>query len=306
MNVLITGGAGFIGQHLIKRLVDLKHQVTVIDNLFVKPQTLLPKSIDLIKLPIESPQLTSTIKKINPDIIYHLAAANSVLSPIDDTLTSNIIGTYNLLNAAKNTKIKQFIFTSSGAVYGEIEKLPISENHVTLPTSAYGISKLTSELHLKLFKKHFNTSILRFANVYGPGQNSSSEGGVVAIFINKILSGQKPIIFGTGQQTRDFVYVSDVVEALELSLNHPQSFTINIGSNKKTSVSDLYNAITKLTKLTPGFTQKPARPQEVQDSLFDIKLSKEILNWQPQTSLESGLTQTIKYFSKRLNLPEAI
>ena len=296
--VLVTGGAGFIGQHLIKRLVDLNHQVTIIDDLSVTPAIKLPDSVKLIKLSIQSPKIASVLKTINPETIFHLAAANSVLSPASHTLNSNVIGTYNLLNAVQSLKVKQFIFTSSGAVYGETSKLPITEDHPTKPTSAYGVSKLTSELHLNLFKNQFKTSILRFANVYGPGQNASSEGGVVAIFIKKILQNQKPIIYGTGKQTRDFVYVADIVDALISSLNKPQSFTLNLGSNQKTSILDLYKLLTKLLKKDIGFIKSPARPQEVDHSLFDITKAQQMLNWQPSTSLEKGLLKTINHFKQ--------
>ena len=295
-NILVTGGAGFIGQHLVKKLVDLEHQVTVIDNLSVGQKNTLPKSVKFIFSSIEDSQLETHVKTINPEIIFHLAAENSVLSPADKTLTSNVIGTYNLLNIAKNLSVNQFIFSSSGAVYGATKDLPILETHLTKPSSPYGISKLTSELHLALFQDRFKTSIFRFANVYGPGQNSSSEGGVVAIFIKKLLNHEKPTIYGTGQQTRDFVYVADVVDALILSLNKPQSFTLNLGSNQKTSIIDLYQLISKLLKKDVGFIKSPARPQEVDHSLFDITKAKKMLNWQPNTSLEDGLRKTIKYF----------
>ncbi len=295
-NILVTGGAGFIGNHLVKKLSDLNHQVTVLDNLTVGSKNLLPSSVKLINLSIQDLKLESILKTINPKVIFHLAAENSVLSPENKTLTSNVIGTYNLLNAAANLSVKQFIFSSSGAVYGEIDQLPITENHPTKPTSAYGISKLTSELHHALFQDQFKTSIYRFANVYGPGQNSTNEGGVVAIFIKKLLNNKKPFIYGDGKQTRDFVYVDDVVNALIKSLIKPQSYTINIGSNQKTSVLGLYKLISKLMKKNVAFIKKPARPQEVANSLFDIKLAKKMIDWQPSTSLEKGLKRTINHF----------
>ncbi|MBU1084885.1 MAG: NAD-dependent epimerase/dehydratase family protein [Candidatus Beckwithbacteria bacterium] len=291
--VLVTGGTGFIGQHLVNRLVSLNHQVSIIDDLSASKKNNLSKKVKFIKFKIQDPKLNNLIKSIKPEVIFHLAAENSVSSLASKTLTSNVIGTYNLLNAAKNNQVKHFIFTSSAAVYGDSKTFPITETHPTKPISSYGISKLTSELHLKLFQDHFKTTIFRFANVYGPGQNSSSEGGVVAIFIKQLLSNQKPFIYGDGHQTRDFVYVSDVVDALVKSLDKPTNTTLNIGSNTKISILDLLKTIAKLLDKPVNIINKPKRPIEIERSLFDFKLAKKILNWQPKISLVQGLTEII-------------
>jgi UDP-glucose 4-epimerase len=298
-NILVTGGAGFIGRHLVNKLVDLNHQVTVIDDLSVSSQHNLPQKIKFVKIQIQDPKLDGLIQSIKPEVIFHLAAENSVLSSVDKTLTSNVIGTYNLLNAAKKNQVKHFIFTSSAAVYGNAKTFPITETHPLKPISAYGISKLTSELHFKLFKSHFNTTIFRFANVYGPGQNSSNEGGVVAIFIKQLLNHLKPNLYGLGTQTRDFVYVADIVDALILGLNKLTNTILNIGTNTETSILDLLKLTSKLLDQKLEYSSKPARSTEIDKSLFSFKLAQKTLGWKPKTSLSQGLTQTINYFKPK-------
>ena len=172
--ILITGGAGFIGTHLLNRLSTLGHQLTVLDNLSVGQKNHLPKNTNFIKASIEDPSILKIFKKVKPDIVYHLAADNRVTSSPEETIKANVIGTFNVLKSCQSAGVKQFVFTSSAAVYGESKKFPIKETHPTKPISAYGVSKLTGELYCQQFQSFFKTSIFRFANVYGPGQSSSS------------------------------------------------------------------------------------------------------------------------------------
>lgn len=294
--VLVTGGCGFIGKHLVNRLSQLGYKTTIIDNLSVGKKNTLPPHTKLIKANIENPSIEKIFQKVKPQIVYHLAADNRVTSPPEATIKANVIGTFNILKCSQKAKIKQLIFTSSAAVYGESQTLPITETHPTKPISAYGISKLTGELYCQQFEKYLKTSIFRFANVFGPGQNCSSEGGVVAIFINQLLKGKKPIIYGTGQQTRDFIFVNDVVDALTSALKKPQSFCLNIGSNQSTSIKKLLNLTAKLLNKKPAFIKKPARPAEIEKSLFSHQKATKILKWKPKTSLKTGLIKTIDYF----------
>ena len=297
-NILVTGGTGFIGKHLVNRLVKMNHKVTIIDNLHASKKPILPRSVSFYQGNIQDPTLIKLLKRIKPEIVFHLAADNRVTSSPKETISSNVIGTFNILNLSKLVNIKQFIFTSSAAVYGETNTFPITEKHPTQPISAYGVSKLTGELYCQLFQSSFKTSIFRFANVYGPGQSSSSEGGVMAIFINKLLNHQKPIIYGTGQQIRDFIYVDDVVDALVLSIKKPQNFILNIGSNQPTPIIKLLKLISQLLKQKPSFIKKPARPVEIEKSLFSHQLAVKTLGWRPKTSLKQGVNKTIKYFNQ--------
>ncbi len=298
MKILVTGGAGFIGRHLVDRLVNLNHQVFIVDNLSVSSNKSLNKKVQFIKHDICDPSISKLFRKISPQVVFHLAADNRVTSSPKQTINSNVIGTFNILLASQKAKIKHFIFTSSAAVYGESKNLPIKEIAPTKPISSYGVSKLTGEMYCQLFKSDFKSTIFRFANVYGPGQNSTSEGGVVAIFINKFLQDKKPIIYGTGQQTRDFVFVGDVVDALVLALNQRQSIILNIGSSKEIKIIDLLKLTAQLINTKPQYIKKSKRSVEIEKSLFDSSRASAILKWNPKTSLAEGLELTINYFKK--------
>jgi len=297
LKVLITGGAGFIGTHLLKRLIaENKYKIFVVDNLSAVAKTRFPRQVKFYRSAIQDPSLGKIFQQVKPQIVFHLAADNRIISSASEIISSNVIGTFNILHQAKLAKVKQVIFTSSAAVYGESKKFPIQENFPTKPISAYGLSKLTGELYCQLFQKHFPVTIFRFANVYGPGQNSSSEGGVVAIFIRKFLENKTPIIYDTGKQIRDFIYVDDVVDALILALEKPQSTTLNIGSSQPTSILKLLKLTAKLIGRPVNYISKPKRPVEIGKSLFSHELAVKKLNWHPKTDLADGLEQTIKYF----------
>ncbi|MFH0942928.1 MAG: NAD-dependent epimerase/dehydratase family protein [Candidatus Beckwithbacteria bacterium] len=297
-NILVTGGLGFIGSHLLERLIELNYSVSVIDNLAANSGYQPPKPVKVFRQDISRSQVIDLVIKLKPQVIIHLAADNRVTSTQAEALKSNVIGTFNLLEAGKQAKIKQFIFSSSAAVYGDPVKLPITETHPTRPISAYGLSKLTGELYCRQYRSDFITSIFRFSNVYGPRQSSASEGGIVSILIDRLLNQAKPIIYGSGQQTRDFICVSDIVVGIILALEKPQSFTLNLGSNQSTKIITLLNTLSRLMKVKPEFIQKPFRPMEIKHSLFDYSLAKKTLSWQPKTNLIAGLRTTISYFSK--------
>lgn len=296
LKIIVTGGTGFIGSHLVERLAALKHHVFVIDNLSAGNRPKLPQGVTFYRWDISRPDLVNLFKQIKPHAVYHLAADNRVTSTIEDTLGNNIIGTFNVLNCAKQVKIKQFLFTSSAAVYGESKQLPIKENFPKKPLSAYGISKLTGEQYCQVFAPYFQSTIFRFANVYGPRQSSASEGGVVAIFINKLLNNQPIFVYGNGRQTRDFVFVGDVVDAMILALNAKKTATVNIGSNQSTRISDLIKILGELVGKHPTFIAKPKRSVEIEHSLFSHDAATRELKWLPKTDLISGLVKTIKYF----------
>ncbi len=296
LKIIVTGGNGFIGRHLIKRLAGLGYKVTFLDNLSASGERGLPKTSDFIKQDISQSSLTGIFLKIKPDIVFHLAAENRVVSPVASTLQNNVIGTFNVLESSRAVKIKQVIFSSSAAVYGDAKQLPIDETFPVRPISAYGISKLAGELYCQLFRDFFTATVFRFANVYGPGQNSSAEGGAVAIFIKQILANQPITVYGDGSQTRDFVFVDDVVDALVAAISQPLSGPFNIGTNKKVSVNDLIDKISYLTGIKAKITKRPKRPMEIDHSLFSYSAVKAKLDWRPKTDLETGLKQTINWF----------
>ena len=293
--ILVTGGAGFIGSHLVNRLVK-NYQLAVVDHLFSDKKPPLSSQAKQFPINIQSPDLIKVFTQFRPEIVFHLAANSSVSSSIKDNLSDNIIGTYNLLQTAKMVKVRQVIFTSSAAVYGQAKHLPIKETDPTQPISAYGVSKLTNELHCQLFQSSFKTSILRLANVYGPGQNSSAEGGVVAIFIRQLLHKQTPTIFGTGRQTRDFVFVTDIVQALVSTMAKPFSGIVNLSSNTTTSVKQLLQLISKQLNQPLRHHTQPPRPADILLSQLDNSLAGKKLNWLPQVNLTQGINQTINYF----------
>jgi len=296
LKILITGGAGFIGSHLAEKLIAANYSVSIIDNLSTVNKTNLPAKADFYQKNIQDPLLIDLFKKIQPEVVFHLAAASRISSSNQDVLNSNIIGTYNLLNCSKAVKVKQVIFTSSAAVYGESKKFPIKENFPTKPISAYGLSKLTGELYCQFFHPYFTSTIFRLANIYGPRQDSSAEGGVVAIFIKNLLQNKKSFIYGDGQQTRDFVYVEDVIKAMMLALGDNKSNIYNLSSNQEISVIDLLKQTVELINRKPEYSFKKSRKGDIKKSLLDNFLIKKQFNWNPQTSLKQGLTQTIKYF----------
>ncbi len=295
-NVLVTGGCGFIGSHLVERLALSGFKVSVIDNFAVNSKVVLPSGVKIFRSDVSNPRVSDLVAKLKPQTVFHLAADNRVTSLPQSTIASNIIGTYNLLNGAKKARVRQFVFTSSAAVYGDSPRLPIKETDPTRPISAYGISKLTGEVYCGLFQKYFLTSIFRFANVYGPRQSSAAEGGAVAIFIKKMLTGEPLVVYGDGRQTRDFVFVGDVVDALMLALKQSDSFKVNIGSGKEVSIKELLAALENLTKITPKINNQPARPVEIDHSLFSHDLATNTLGWRPKTDLNQGLKLTLDYY----------
>lgn len=300
--VLVTGGAGFIGSHLVDRLIKEGHKVVVVDNLSSgKKENLNPRA-KFYKIDICSPKISQIFKKEKPQVVFHYAAQidvrKSLEEPADDAKI-NILGTLCLLGNCQKFKVKKFIFASSVGVYGEPKTLPVRENHPLNPIAPYSIGKLAIEKYLKFYQAQgFNSVILRYANVYGPRQNSSGEGGVVAIFINKILKGEKPVIFSSGLQTRDFLYIDDGVEAAVLALKAPAGFIYNVGTNKEITVNNLLNLISKILnkKIRPIY--KPLRQGEIIKSRIDYSKIKKELNWKPKYGLEKGLKKTIEWFKE--------
>ena len=234
MKVLVTGGAGFIGSHIVDMLIEDGHEVIIIDNLSTGKKEFINKKATFYLLDINSPQLEQIFSKEKPEYVIHQAAQVDVALSIQDPVCdadSNILGTIRLLECCKKFKIRKIIYASSCAVYGETNDCSIHENFIVQPLSFYGASRYTSELYIQLNHKFSGTpyTILRYANVYGPRQTPKGEGGVIAIFMQKALKGEQPVIFGDGEQTRDFVYVKDVASANLSALKNGTNEIINIG-----------------------------------------------------------------------------
>jgi len=308
--ILVTGGAGFIGSHLVDHLIDEKHQVIVIDNLSTgKRENINPKA-KFYQCDINSNTAATVIKKEKPLVIFHLAAQinlrQSVKDPIDDAKT-NILGTLNIISsfiAANKNRLNQckFIFSSTGgAIYGDAKIIPTPETYEPHPLSPYGITKLSAENYLYYFYQVFGLKYisLRYANVYGPRQNPQGEAGVIAIFIDKMLRGEQPFIFGNGKQTRDFVYVKDIVEANILAMNSKKIGVYNIGTGKETDINTLFKYLSKLTKTSFKSQYSPLPLGEQKRSCLDYSRAKQELKWMPKFPLELSLRETIDWFQNQ-------
>jgi len=304
MKVLVTGGAGFIGSCLSDRLIEEGYDVVIVDDLSSgKIENINPKA-RFYQMDIRDKGLSFVFEKERPNFVSRHAAQidvrMSVNNPIFDAEV-NILGTLNLLENCRKYGVKRVVFASSGGVlYGEVKK-KANEDFPERPISPYGITKLCVEKYLKFYQETYGISYvsLRYANVYGRRQDPYGEAGVVAIFIQKMLNGERPTIFGNGSQERDFIYVDDVVEANLIALSKGDNCELNIGTGVTTSVEELFFKLQKIT----GFSEKPIygpkRPGELQRSCLDCSKAKQMLDWSPKTDLAKGLLETVEYFRKR-------
>ncbi|MEH6948235.1 NAD-dependent epimerase/dehydratase family protein [Bacillus sp. JJ634] len=299
--VIVTGGAGFIGSHIVDELINKNYQVAVIDNLITGNKSNLRDNVPFYHIDIkEKEHLETVFSKERPDTVIHLAAQTSVGDSVNRPSYdghNNILATINLLDCCKNYKVKKLIFASSAAVYGHTEDLPIKETSPLKPLSFYGLSKLTAEEYIQLYSKIFDLpyTILRFSNVYGERQNSHGEAGVISIFINQVFNQQPVVIFGDGQQTRDFIYVKDVVSANIAAIDNGLNETFNISTNHRSSVNEVVKSIAATTKKEIQSSYHPLRPGEIIDSQLCNEKAIKGLNWTPKYSLLEGLQEMLKY-----------
>lgn len=301
MRILVTGGAGFIGSHIVDAYINEGHKVSVIDNLSTGDKNNLNPDAKFYQADIRD-NISSIIRDVNPEIINHHAAQIDVRASVEDPATDaavNIIGTVNIIGAGVKAGIKKFIFASSGgAIYGEQDYFPADEAHPTRPLSPYGVSKLACEKYLYYYKCNFGLDYLslRYSNVYGPRQNPFGEAGVVAIFTHKLLEGEQPVINGDGFQTRDYVYVSDVVRANIKALEIKSSGEFNISTGIETSVNELFKNLADISGKKIKASHGPAKKGEQQRSCLSYKKARDILNWTPAVLIEEGLKQTVEWF----------
>jgi UDP-glucose 4-epimerase len=307
VKILVTGGAGFIASHITDAFINEGHSVTIVDNLLTGFEKNVNPKAKFVKADIGDLNLLQLFEKEKFDAVNHHAAQmdvrKSVVDPAFDANT-NIIGTINLLQCCIKTGVKKFMFASTGgAVYGEQSYYPADENHPTSPLSPYGISKLAVEKYLFFYKSQygFNYTILRYANIYGPRQNSKGEAGVVAIFSTKLLANEQPVINGTGKQTRDYVFVGDVVKANLLALKDDVYDIYNVGTGKETDVNELFNKINHLSGSNKEEKHGPAAAGEQMRSVITSEKLFKKFNWKPSTTLEDGLKETVEYFKKNMS-----
>ncbi len=306
MKVLVTGGAGFIGSNLADALLSDGHDVTIIDDLSSGQTENVPSKAVFHKIDISSPVIDKIFEKGNFDRVFHLAAQMDVRKSVADPRFDaeiNILGGINLLRAAVGHGVKKFVFSSTGgAIYGEQDYFPADEKHALRPVSPYGISKLSFEKYLYYFKLQFGLEYvaLRYANVYGPRQNSHGEAGVVAIFCEKLLKGDKAFVNGDGLQTRDFVYVSDVVKANMLAMNHPESGEFNVGTGIETDINTIYDMIKSSTGSSRERVNREAMPGEQIRSVISHELIKKSMNWSPSVKINDGIRRTVEFFKSKL------
>lgn len=296
---LVTGGAGFIGSHITDGLIDSGYNVTVVDNLSKGKKENINSKASFICLDICDSGLDDVFARNNFDYVFHLAAQTSVQRSLTDPqqdAATNIVGTINLLEASRKNRIKKVVYSSSASVYGEPDFVPLDENHQLNPCSAYGLSKQVAEQYLELFNLLYSLDFtaLRYANVYGPRQDSSAEGGVVAIFADQVASGQVPVIYGDGEQTRDFIYIKDVVDANLCAMNRGSGQILNIGTGVATSINNLHSHLTAAAGSTSFPDYRPAKPGDIRHSYLDITQARNALAWNPGIDLQTGLNLTLK------------
>lgn len=301
---LVTGGAGFIGSHIVDALVARRIKTYVVDDLSSGRLENVNPNAHFTKLSIINPQFPSFLVRVKPDIIFHCAAQinvrNSIIDPPNDANT-NIMGTLILAHTAGKIGVKKIIFSSTGgAMYPETAKMPASEKTVPKPSSPYGISKRSAEMYL--YHEYVVHGVpyvsLRYANVFGPRQNAKGEAGVITIFCDQMLKGHPVTIFGAGTQTRDFVYVEDVVRANMLAMNRTVVGELNIGTGRETDVNTLFKKLQKLTGFQMPARYTPFIPGELMRSALDARLARKFLGWTPKIRLDDGLEKTVRWFSK--------
>ena len=306
MKILVTGGAGFIASQIADAFIAEGHQVVILDDLSTGFEKNINPKAKFVKANICDKSLDKLFESEKFDVVNHHAAQMDVRRSVKDPefdATTNILGTINLLQNCVKYGVKKFMFASTGgAVYGEQDYFPADEKHNQQPKSPYGISKLSVEKYLYFYNSEhkLNYTILRYANIYGPRQNPFGEAGVVAIFSTKLLKGDQPIINGQGKQTRDYVFVGDVVKANLLGLKDEASDVYNIGTGIETDVNQLFHNINNITKA--GKEEKHG-PSAAGEQLRSVITSDKLFNkfgWRPSTKLEDGLKSTVEFFKNNL------
>lgn len=306
MKVLITGGAGFIGSHLVRLLQSKGEDVAVVDNFSTGLRENLPDGTAIYECDVTSPELANVFEAVRPDAVVHLAGQTTVhVSMADPGLDAaqNVIGSVHVLEQARQCGGKRVIFASTAASYGDVaeDHLPIDEFEPLAPLSFYGLSKVTVERYLDLYHKAYGLDyvVLRFANVYGERQGDGGEGGVISIFTKRVAKDEPITIFGDGKQTRDFVYAGDIARGIDAALRtHHANRAYNLSTQTETSLKELVAVLAKVSgkRIVPRY--EDARTGDIYKSLLANGRARRSLGWEPQTSLEEGLRRTYEYFCR--------
>jgi UDP-glucose 4-epimerase len=307
VNILVTGGAGFIASHIVDAYLAEGHNVIVVDDLSSGNPENINAGAKFFKLDIRSKGLEDIFRKENISVVNHHAAQMDVRRSVADPefdASVNVIGGLNVFECAKKYGVKNIIFSSTGgAIYGEQDYFPADEEHPTRPLSPYGITKLCTEKYLFYYKTvcGIDYVILRYANVYGPRQNPHGEAGVVAIFCDKMIKGEQPVINGDGKQTRDYTFVKDIVNANLLALKYNGSNIYNVGTGIESDVNKLFNELRN--HFDPSCQEKhgPAKAGEQKRSVISFKKIEHELKWEPTVQLQEGLRLTAEYFKKKMH-----
>jgi UDP-glucose 4-epimerase len=309
MKAMVTGGAGFIGSTLVDRLLAEDWRVDVVDDLstgtlgnLADARSMPGHRFSFHRLDVASPAMVELVAHRRPDIIFHLAAQIdvrvSVARPVQDAIV-NIIGSLNVFEGALTAGVSKIVFAGSGGtLYGATDEVPVREGHAQRPESPYGVSKkaVVDYLHYYRAARGLESTTLALANVYGPRQAAHGEAGVIAIFAGKLLHHDRPVIYGDGKQTRDFVYVDDVVDAFVRSADKGGGLLMNIGTGVETSVQQLFDVMARLTGFKQPARYQPPRPGEIERSALDPARAAIHLGWKPWTNLEEGVARTLEHF----------
>ena len=307
MRVLVSGGAGFIGSHVVDAFLSAGHQVVVVDDLSTGKRSRVNPGATLHVMDLRSERLASVFETERPEAVAHLAAQAAVPRSVSDPAgdaSVNVLGSLNLLDCCRRFDVRRIIYSSSGgAGYGDTEVIPTPEDHPTHPASPYGITKVAVEMYVRVWGPLFGIAgvSLRYANVYGPRQDPEGEAGVVAIFCHRFLTGQTPVINGDCEQTRDYVYVDDVAAANLRALEHPEvTGCVNIGTGIETSVNEICRTLARAGGFDVTPRHGPAKPGEQRRSCLSPTLAKRVLSWTPEVNLHEGLARTLEFFKREL------
>jgi hypothetical protein len=303
MRIVVTGGAGFIGSHLVDRLIKEGHAVQVIDNLYTGNKDFVNPKAEFVELDIRSSELYSTLELFKPDYIFHQAAQTEVTTSMNNPMLDcdiNLMGLINLLNVSVKLDIKKFLMPSSAAVYGNLTTLPLNETMTGNPSSFYGLTKLTAEHYLRIYHESYGLQYIcyRYSNVFGPRQGNGGEGGVISIFSKAISQDDSIVIYGDGEQTRDFIYIDDVVEANILGMQSQFNGIYNVSTNIPSSINLLVDEFRSISHKNIDVVYEKPRLGDIRDSVLATEKSERDLLFRAKCNLHDGLVKTYTYFNK--------